>query len=122
MPPTEIRERTIADPVLKSVLDQLDRALRTKLGREYVHLILFGSRARGDYQADSDADVAVVLRGKVGNRWKIKQQVIEITYPILVETGLYIQSWPIGQAELDAPDTSSNANLIKNILREGISV
>ena len=98
MPPTEIRERTIADPVLKSVLDQLDRALRTKLGREYVHLILFGSRARGDYQADSDADVAVVLRGEVGNRSKIKQQVIEITYPILVETGLYIQSWPIGQA------------------------
>ena len=122
MPPVEIRARAITDPVLKSVLDQLDRELRAKLGREYVHLVLFGSRARGDHQADSDADVAVVLRGEIGNRWRVKQQVIEITYPILVDTGLYIQPWPIGQAELDAPDRSSNPNLIKNILRDGISV
>ncbi len=58
MPPIEIRERAIADPVLKSALDHLDRELRAKLGRQYVHLILFGSRARGDHQADSDADVS----------------------------------------------------------------
>jgi hypothetical protein len=122
MPPIEIRARASADPVLKSALDELDRELRAKLGQQYVHLILFGSRARGDHQADSDADVAVVLRGDIGNPWTVKQQVIEITYPILVETGLYIQPWPIGQAELDAPDRSSNPNLIENILRDGISV
>ena len=87
MPPVEIRAPAISDPVLKSVLDQLDRELRAKLGREYVRLVLFGSRARGDHQADSDADVAIVLRGEIGNRWRVKQQVIEITYPILVDTG-----------------------------------
>ena len=81
MPPVEIRARAIADPVLKSALDQLDRELRAKLGREYVRLVLFGSRARGDHQADSDADVAVVLRGEIGNRWRVKQQVIETHLP-----------------------------------------
>ena len=80
------------------------------------------NRARGDHQADSDADVAIVLRGEIGNRWRVKQQVIEITYPILVDTELCMGPWPIGQAELEAPDRSSNPNLIKNILRDGIFV
>jgi uncharacterized protein len=90
MPATQLSARAITDPALESTLHRLDAQLRKKFGRKYIRLILFGSRARGDHQPDSDADVAVVLRGEIDNRWRLKQQVIEATYPILLETGLYI--------------------------------
>ncbi len=115
-----IRTRAHTDPILRSALRLLDAALREKFGYKYVSLILFGSRARGDYRPDSDADVAVVLRGDIGDRWKLKQQMIESTYPILLETGLYIQPWPIRESELEDPEKSSNPNLVRNILRDGI--
>jgi uncharacterized protein len=92
-----------------------------KFGRKYIRLILFGSRARGDHQPDSDADIAVVLRGAMDNRWKLKQQMIENTYPILLDTGLCIQPWPIAECELEDPETSPNPGLAKNIFGDGVS-
>ena len=120
MPATQLGARAITDPALESALHRLDAQLREKFGRKYIRLILFGSRARGDHQPDSDADVAVVLRGEIDNRWRLKQQVIEATYPILLETGLYIQPWPIAESELEDPEKSSNPNLARNIRRDGI--
>ena len=38
------------------------RRARRELGDRIVHIILYGSRARGDYTEDSDIDVLVVVR------------------------------------------------------------
>jgi predicted nucleotidyltransferase len=38
------------------------RRARAELGERIVHIILYGSRARGDYTEDSDIDVLVVVR------------------------------------------------------------
>ncbi len=113
-------EAKIGDPVVRTALGELDRRLRARFGDRYVRLILFGSRARGDNAPDSDADVAVVLRGRIADRWSVERQIIGETYPILLETGLYIESWPLEQGELDDPDRSSNPALLRNVLREGI--
>jgi predicted nucleotidyltransferase len=122
MPAAELNPSMIADPILEAALRRLDTEFREKLGRKYISLILFGSRARGDHQPDSDADIAVVLRGDIDNRWKLKQRMIENTYRILLDTGLYIQPWPIAECELEDPETSPNPGLAKNILRDGIVV
>lgn len=110
----------IEDLVVRSALRELDRKLRERFGRGYVSLILFGSRARGDNRPDSDADVAVILRGPIENRWSLKRRIIEDTYPILLEAGLYIQPWPLEEGELNDPERSSNPDLVRNILRDGI--
>ena len=47
----------LADPVLP----HLAAELRAYYGPRLEHAVLFGSRARGDFQADSDDDVAVFL-------------------------------------------------------------
>jgi antitoxin ChpS len=112
----------IEDRIVRAALRTLDRKLRERFGRQYVRLILFGSRARGDYEPDSDADVALVFRGVVDNRWSLRRLIIQETYPILLETGLYIQAWPIEERELDDPGKSSNPALLRNVLREGVSV
>ncbi|NIT35910.1 MAG: nucleotidyltransferase domain-containing protein [candidate division Zixibacteria bacterium] len=39
------------------------RRARAELGDRIVHIILYGSRARGDYTDDSDVDILVVVRG-----------------------------------------------------------
>lgn len=122
MPSGELKARAILDPALRSALRQLDAEFREKFGRKYVQLVLFGSRARGDHQPDSDADVAVVLHGEIDNRWQLKRQMIESTYPILLEAELYIQPWPIAEWELDDPDRSPNPDFVRNILRDGIPV
>jgi predicted nucleotidyltransferase len=49
---------TIDDPVLTRVRGALD----TMYGRRIERVVLYGSRARGDAQEDSDYDVAVFLR------------------------------------------------------------
>ena len=113
-------EAKIGDPVVRAALGELDRKLRARFGDRYVRLILFGSRARGDNAPDSDADVAVVLRGCIDDRWSVERQIIRETYPILLETGLYIESWPLEQRELDDPERSPHPVLVRNVLREGI--
>src|ERR1700730_9790536 len=102
----------ISDPVVGSALRELGRKLSERFGRKYVKIMLFGSRARGDNHAESDADVAVVLRGRITDRWSLKRLIIQDTYPILLETGLYIQAWPLEEGELDDPDESSNPTLL----------
>jgi uncharacterized protein len=73
----------IDDPFVRAALQRLDHRLRERFGAAYGGLILFGSRARGDHAPDGDADVAVVMRTPIENRWRLKSQIIDETYPIL---------------------------------------
>jgi len=43
-----------------------------ELGLEVDEIILFGSRARGDFRADSDWDVLVVLSEPVGRKMELE--------------------------------------------------
>lgn len=58
---------TIADKIeeksIKSALSDLKNRLNGLLGEKLELCVLFGSRARGDYDSGSDIDIAVVVRG-----------------------------------------------------------
>ncbi len=114
-------QRAIGDPVVRAALRELDRKLRERFGRKYRKLLLFGSRARGDNDPESDADVAVILGGHITDRWSLKRLIIQDIYPILLEPGLYIQAWPLAESELGDPGKSSNPALLRNVVREGIT-
>lgn len=81
---------------------------------------LFGSRARGDFHADSDADVALLLRGAVQPFLATKLALADIAYDVLLETGIRIQPMPIWEIEWAHPERYSNPRLLRNIDREGI--
>lgn len=83
-------------------------------------VILFGSRARGTQRADSDADVAVLLRGVRGRFLDTKLDMVDIAYDVLLDTGIHIQPLPIWANEWEHPETHSNPRLLQNIEREGI--
>lgn len=82
--------------------------------------ILFGSRARGYFQADSDADLAVLLRGRHNDFLDTKLALADIAYDVLLETGIRIQPLPIWEDEWQYPEAYSNPRLLDNINREGI--
>ena len=53
------------DDQLRAVLAQLRKRLEGIYGPRLVHIVLFGSQARGEADLGSDIDVLVVLQGPV---------------------------------------------------------
>lgn len=82
--------------------------------------ILFGSRARGDDQPESDADVALLLNGNPASFVATKLALDDVAYDVLLATGIRIQPLPVWQAEWNNPTSYSNPGLLENIAREGI--
>ena len=84
--------------------------------------VLFGSRARGDHQPDSDADVAVILRGEKDNPMPIVSRMADAAADVMLDTGILVQAWPIWLEDWEHPERSSNPPLVDNIRREGIAL
>ncbi len=130
--PLELSEWEQAEPegleqfVMEGQVDIREAVLAfsEKVSDQYkvAQLILFGSRARGDYQPDSDADVAVILFGEPGDFVETKLAMASLAYVVLLQTGIRIQPFPIWEAEWHQPDSYSNPQILKNIAREGIII
>ncbi len=86
---------------------------------DVLDLMLFGSRARGEHRHDSDADVAVLLRGGHQRLLPTKLAMADEAFDVLLETCIRIQPLPIWEDEWADPDHYSNPRLLKNIAREG---
>ena len=82
--------------------------------------LVFGSRARKTHRLDSDADVAVLLRGHSGAFLKTKLAMADLAFDVMLETGVRIQPLPVWENEWSHPETYSNPSLLANIAREGI--
>ena len=67
----------------KKQLDELKNKLDECLGSDTFRIILFGSRARGDYSEESDVDVAVIVRGLTK---KLKNRILELIAEIELES------------------------------------
>ena len=89
---------------------------------DVVDAILYGSRARGTHQPDSDADVAVLLRGRPGEFVATKLAMADVAYDVLLDTGIRIQPLPVWEDEWTCPETYSNPSLLLNIRREGVRI
>ena len=82
--------------------------------------ILFGSRARHNHRSDSDADIAVVLRGPRGERVNAAIDMAGIAFDVLLETGVLVEALPLWEDEWEHPQRFNNPILIENIRREGV--
>jgi antitoxin ChpS len=106
------------DPKLADAVQQFAQRL---VGRFPVQrMILFGSRARGTYRSDSDADVAVLLDGSPGDFMETKLEMVDLACDVHLETGIYTQPFPIWESQWKHPETHPHPRLLENIDREGI--
>ena len=60
-------DRSVLDLVKRVVLEEAG-----KLGVSVGRIILFGSRARGDYREDSDYDILVVVKERLD--WRLRRE------------------------------------------------
>ena len=114
------------DPSTSARLDtETARAARAFLDRVSAHYdvagaVLFGSRARRSHRPDSDADIAILLRGPRGRFLDTKLALADIAFDGLLETGVLIQPFPIWEDDWEHPDRHSNPALLRNIHRERV--
>jgi len=86
---SDLNASVLADPVLR----RFGAALRETYGDRLERAVLFGSRARGDHQPDSDYDVAVFICGP--DRWLTEvKRLASLGTDILLDTGAVISAKP----------------------------
>jgi predicted nucleotidyltransferase len=103
---------------VRTALAVLAERLRSLLGSSLARLVLYGSRARGDADPDSDIDVAVIVRD-AGPRER--DRIFEAVADVELETGV-----PLSTLILSEPDYNHllkrERRLALDIEKEGIEL
>lgn len=109
-------------PALDAETERAARVFMQRIEGKYptIEGFVYGSRARGDHRPDSDADLAVILKGERGDRYKVSGEMAGIAFDVMLETGILVQAVPLWEGELKQPERFSNPALIDNIKREGL--
>jgi uncharacterized protein len=112
--------RTAIDPETLAAVQAFAERIRRDFPVKQV--ILYGSRARGDHQPDSDVDVAVVLAGERQRRGDFAARMAKPLADILFDTGLVLSAFPMWEDEWHNPDLAFNPWHIRNLKRDGIAL
>jgi len=73
-----MKTKIINNEKLNSLLPSIARKIKESFGAKVVKIILFGSFARGDYNAESDVDILVLVDDKDLRRYR-KERIKIIT-------------------------------------------
>jgi predicted nucleotidyltransferase len=103
----------INDPILTRFRAALGEIYGDRLER----VVLFGSRARGDSEADSDYDVAVFLR-EMPDRWLELDRLADLRLKFLEADGPFFDVLPY----LSSAYVESTMPLMYEIRREGVDI
>ncbi|MBA3519956.1 MAG: nucleotidyltransferase domain-containing protein [Rhizobiales bacterium] len=102
-------------PEAKSHLAAFKREVEEAFPGKIARVTLFGSRARGDAEEDSDYDVAVVVHERADD-WRLSSLISNVAYPHMLE-GVYISPIVLPTTYLgDDPPTE----LAAEIARDGV--
>jgi type I restriction enzyme S subunit len=102
---------------LRPILEELKEGLQQIYGERLKGVYLFGSRARGDAEEDSDIDIAVVLDDfeseyREGRSWS----------RLASEIGLKYTCVPSLLAIREADWRARDDSFLRNVRREGVPV
>lgn len=84
--------------------------------------ILFGSRARGESTSESDADLAVLLKGNHGEFMAAKLAMSDMAFDVMLDTGIRVEALPVWEDEWANPEEYRNPFLLRNIERDGVII
>ena len=100
------------DPILK----RLRRTLGELHGDRIERVVLFGSRARGEANEESDYDVAVFLND-LTDRWRELDRLADLRADFLEDAGVFIDAKPY-----PAGAYRDRTTLMREIRREGLDL
>ena len=105
------------DASVKRILRKLCKRFKVVYGDQLAHMVLFGSRARGDAELDSDIDVLVVLHGSVNAGEEI-ERTGGIVSDLCLENNVVISCVFMDCQRYE----HKNGPLLRNIRKEGVGV
>ena len=88
-------------------------------------VLLYGSRSRGEYQADSDVDIAVVLVGNnpgTDTRHDLQMLLSEVRSRTMIQTNMPVSAIVLWDAELREPEKQRNPDFYRNVRVDGIEI
>jgi len=98
-------------------MDELNNSFRKLYGNKLSHIVLYGSKARGDDKEGSDIDVLVVLKGRISPCEEIIRT-LDIVAEISLKHTVVISCFFISEEQFE----SEQSPLLINIRREGILI
>ncbi len=98
------------------ILTKFRAAIDGLYGNRVERVVLFGSRARGDEQDDSDYDVAVFLRD-LNDRWAEADKIAIAAMNVFDETGALIHAMPYREGAYQ-----ERTPLMHEVRREGVDL
>jgi predicted nucleotidyltransferase len=98
------------------ILTKFRAAIDGLYGNRVERVVLFGSRARGDAQEDSDYDVAVFLKD-LNDRWAEADKIALAAMNVFDETGALIHAMPYREGAYQ-----ERTPLMHEVRREGIDL
>jgi predicted nucleotidyltransferase len=107
------RQTTVVAAAVKAVLHR-------RFGDRLAAIYLFGSRARGDHRLDSDLDIAVVLHDVGEPLASIDRELLDVTYPVEIESGVHIQAWALPTDAMEGVKPEYRARLLATVRNEGV--
>lgn len=98
----------------QTALDTFVKELKRAFGPRLVGVVLYGSRARGDADEDSDVDTLIIL-DRCQNFWADFHRISPIASSVSLDNDVVISAIPIDAAEYE----QRQSPLLINVRREG---
>ena len=114
--PTNTVQGMTTHAINDPVLTRYKAALQQLYGDQLERIILFGSRARGEAQQDSDYDIAVFLKA-MPDRWPEFDRLATLRLDFLDETGAFFDTLPFA-----ASAYAQRTPLMREIRRDGLTL
>ncbi len=105
---------------LDMILQKMVKAYRSVYGENIVKIILYGSYARGDYDHDSDIDIAAIVQGERAVLQEGLKQVWDISSDLELEYGTLVSPTVIPYEEFER--YKNDLPYYKNIQSEGVGI
>ncbi len=99
----------------KQVLQNVKERLQEVYGDRLRGVVLYGSEARGEADADSDVDMLVLIDGP-GDWWSEARKIIDALYDLVLEIERPIHALPVAVEDFNAGKYA----LYRTVQNEGV--
>ena len=105
----------------RSALEAFVAQLRQRYGDDVLRVVLFGSKSRGDFDAESDLDVLVVVRFPEDDYWEHWKQITDIAWEAEFQYGVVMSTIIKTPAVYDQMQRD-RLLFYRNIERDGVTL